>query len=281
MKSEFTGLGVALATPFDRNGAVDLAALGRLVERVVTGGADYIVALGTTAETPTLNHAERAAVAAFVREKTAGRVRLMLGMGGNDTSKLCAELKALDPTGWDAILTVAPYYNKPSQEGLFRHYAAVAEAAPRGVMMYNIPGRTGVNMTAETTLRIARRVPNIIGVKEASGNIDQIARVIDGAPEGFLVVSGDDAMTIEVVRRGGAGVISVMANAFPAEMRRVARGDGQAWAKLEKICPLLFAEGSPVGLKALLDALGVCGDTVRLPLVEASDALRNLIKERL
>lgn len=271
-----------MATPFDGTGAVDFAALGRLVERVIEGGADYIVALGTTAETPTLDHDERAAVAAAIREKAAKRVRLMLGMGGNDTAKLCAELRALDPRGWDAILTVAPYYNKPSQEGLYQHYRAVAEAAPLPVMMYNIPGRTGVNMTAETTLRIAREVPNITGVKEASGNIDQIARVLDGAPDGFAVVSGDDAMTLDVVARGGAGVISVMANAFPERMRRVARGEREAWeGQLAAICPLLFAEGSPVGLKALLAELGVCGDDVRLPLVAASPALRNLLSEEL
>ncbi len=281
MESKFKGVGVALVTPFDGEGNVDLEGLARLVDSVIEGGVDYLVALGTTAETPTLSHPERRAVAAFIREQNAGRVPLVIGMGGNDTAKLCAELRAFDPTGFDAVLSVTPYYNRPSQEGLFRHYRAVAEASPLPVILYNVPGRTGVNMSAETTLRIAAEVPNVIGVKEACGEISQMQDIIKGAPEGFLVLSGDDGMTLPLMSVGGHGVVSVLANAFPAEFSRMvhtARGSvakAQAvWADLEDVCHLLFAEGNPTGVKTALAVKGICRADVRLPLVEGSDRLR-------
>ncbi len=282
MEHKFKGVGVALVTPFDGQGRVDFEALGNLVDSVVEGGVDYLVALGTTAETPTLTHPERAAVAACIRERNAGRVPLVIGKGGNDTARLCAELREMDPAGFDAVLSVTPYYNKPSQEGLFRHYRAVAEASPLPVILYNVPSRTGINMSAETTLRIAREVPGVIAVKEACGEISQIKEIVENAPEGFLVISGDDAMTLSTMSVGGHGVISVLANAFPAEFSRmvhtaedksVARAQA-LWADLEEMCHLLFAEGSPTGIKTALSIKGICRPDVRLPLVEGSDRLR-------
>lgn len=276
-----------MVTPFDEAGGVDFAALGVLVDRVVRGGIDYVVALGTTAETPTLNHAERRQVADFIRTQVAGRVPIVIGMGGNDTAKLCAELRALDPTGLAAVLTVAPYYNKPTQEGLFQHYQAVAAASPLPVILYNIPGRTGVNMLPETTLRIAREVPNVIGIKEASGDLAQMEWIVREAPAGFVVLSGDDAMTLPLMAAGGHGVISVMANALPepfAKMVHTAQTAGVTaaqplWEALEPLCPLLFAEGNPTGVKAALSIQGVCRPDVRLPLVAASEGLRAAIRK--
>jgi 4-hydroxy-tetrahydrodipicolinate synthase len=286
MEGKFKGVGVALVTPFDESGAVDFAALDRLVDNVIEGGVDYLVALGTTAETPTLSHQERIRVADRIKQRNAGRVPLVMGKGGNDTVKLCEELRAMDPTGWDAVLSVTPYYNKPSQEGLYRHYRAVAEASPLPVILYNVPSRTGVNMSAETTLRIAREVPNVIGVKEACGEISQMQEIVKGAPEGFLVISGDDAITLSLISVGGHGVISVLANVLPEPLSRmvhtawgsVARAQA-VWADLEDVCHLLFAEGSPTGIKTALALKGVCRADVRLPLVEGSPRLREALQK--
>jgi 4-hydroxy-tetrahydrodipicolinate synthase len=288
MEAKFKGLGVALVTPFDERGRIDFEALGRLMESVIEGGVDYIVVLGTTAETPTLSHAERAEVAAFIRDRNAGRVPLVIGAGGNDTAKLCEQLHSLDPTGFDAVLSVTPYYNKPSQEGLYRHYRAVAEASPLPVILYNVPSRTGVNMSAETTLRIAREVSGVVAVKEACGEISQVQEIVKGAPEGFSVISGDDAMTLSIMSVGGAGVISVLANVVPEAVSRmvhtaqtsVARAQA-IWADLEELEHLLFAEGSPTGIKTALDIRGACRGTVRLPLVEGSPRLRAAIGQAL
>lgn len=285
MKAKFAGLGVALVTPFTHSGSIDFEALDRLVDSVIAGGVDYIVALGTTAETPTLSHAERVDAAAAIRRRAAGRVPLVMGMGGNDTAKLCADLRAADLSGFDAVLSVTPYYNRPSQEGLFQHYRAVAQASPLPVILYNVPSRTGVNMLAQTTLRIAREVANVIGVKEACGQMDQMKALIEGAPEGFLVLSGDDGMTIPCISSGGDGVISVIANAFPAEFSEVVRTMNHdverargLWARLEEVCRLLFTEGNPVGVKAALAIRGVCRADVRLPLVEASEELKKAME---
>jgi 4-hydroxy-tetrahydrodipicolinate synthase len=285
MTHKFTGLGVALVTPFDERGNIDFEALDRLVDSVVEGGVDYIVVLGTTAETHTLSQAERDAVARAIKERTAGRIPLVIGMGGNDTAKLCEQLRAFDPAGFDAVLSVTPYYNKPTQEGLFRHFKAVAEASPLPVILYNVPSRTGVNMSAETTLSLAREVPGIVAVKEACGDMEQIKELINGAPYGFSVLSGDDAMTLPLMSAGGHGVISVMANAFPeqfASMVHTAQksiAEAQAlWVGFEELCPMLFTEGNPTGIKALLSILGMCRADVRLPLVEGSARLREAMK---
>lgn len=286
--SMFKGIGVALVTPFDENGDIDFDALGRVVDSVTEGGVDYLVALGTTAETPTLTHLERAAVRNFIREHNAGRLPLVIGMGGNDTARLCAELRAFDPAGFDAVLSVTPYYNKPSQEGLYRHYMAVAESSPLPVILYNVPGRTGVNLAADTTLRLARESSNIIAVKEACGEISQMQEIVKGAPEGFLVISGDDGMTLPLMSVGGGGVISVLANAFPVECSRMVHtaagsiAKAQAvWADLEGMCRLIFAEGSPAGVKTALTVKGICRATVRLPLVEGSARLYRAMEKAL
>ncbi len=282
MENRFNGLGVALVTPFDKKCAIDTAALERLIDHVIEGGVDYIVALGTTAETPTLSHDERKEVANIIRNCTAGRVPLVIGMGGNDTAKLCAEIKTMDTEGFSAILSVAPYYNKPSQEGIFRHYQAVADSSPLPIILYNIPGRTGVNMTAATTLRIAHEIPNIIGMKEASGDIEQMREIIAGAPMGFVVLSGDDGMTLPLMKTGGGGVISVLANVLPRETAKMVRlatkgdfdGAEKIWAGLDEACGLLFAEGNPTGVKTALSVKKLCRADVRLPLVAGSDKLR-------
>lgn len=278
----FCGVGVALVTPFTADYKVDYPALERMVEHVVAGGVDYIVALGSTAEAATLRQEERAEVLRFIIERNAGRRPLVAGVGGNFTQSVAEQLRTMDFEGVDAILSVVPFYNKPSQEGLYRHFSAIAEASPRPVILYNVPGRTGTNMTSETTLRIARDNSNVIGIKEASGNMEQMQRIIDGRSEDFLVISGDDALTVELMRRGGDGVISVAANAFPelftgciglAAQGRFAEAE-RAFDSLREACEALFAEGNPTGVKCALSVMGLCGDKVRLPLTEGSTTLR-------
>ena len=285
--SALSGVGAAMITPFTREGRVDYQALARMIDYVIEGGVDYIVALGTTAETPTLYMPERAVIAMFITNQIAGRVPLVMGCGGNSTSEVLDQLREFDLRGADAILSVTPYYNKPSQEGLYQHFRTVSEHSPLPVILYNIPGRSGVNMTAETTLRIARDFPNVIGVKEASGNIEQIQQIIDARPEGFLVLSGDDGMTLEVMRRGGDGVISVAANAFPLRfmecVNRAKQGDfegaEQAYTCLDEAVKALFEEGNPVGVKCALAELGMIGPTMRLPLVEGTEQLHAKFRE--
>jgi 4-hydroxy-tetrahydrodipicolinate synthase len=265
------------------NGSVDFAAVAKVVDRVVEGGVDYIVVLGTTGETPTLTTDERKALIRFVRDRVGGRTGLVVGVGGNCTREVVATLKTWDLSGYDAILSVNPYYNKPNQEGLYQHFKAVAEASPLPVILYNIPGRTGVNMTPETIARLATDCKNIIGVKEASGNLEQMERVRSLAPADFLLISGDDGLTVEVIKRGGVGVISVLANIYPAETVQIVNlaleGDFDgATCLIERAEPFiasLFEEGNPVGIKCALAVKGVCRDTMRLPLVAGSEALRS------
>lgn len=287
----FKGLGVALVTPFMPNGAIDFAAVAKIVDNLVKGGVDYILVLGTTGETPTLSTDERKALIRFVRDRVAGRVALMVGIGGNCTHDVVACLKHWDLRGYSAILSVNPYYNKPNQEGLYQHFKAIAEASPLPVMLYNIPGRTGVNMAPETIARLANDCQNIIGVKEASGNLEQMEQIKALTDEEFLLISGDDGLTVEVIKRGGAGVISVLANGYPAETKEVVTlalnnhtdEAEQKLKALDGIISSLFEEGNPVGIKSLLHLKGVCSDTMRLPLVSGSEALqakmKNLIAE--
>ena len=282
----FKGLGVALVTPFMENGAVDFAALAKIVDNLVEGGVDYILVLGTTGETPTLTTDERKALVRFVRERVAGRVALMVGIGGNCTRDVLATLKGWDLSGYSAVLSVNPYYNKPNQEGLYQHFKAIAEASPLPVMLYNIPGRTGVNMTPATIARLAADCDNIIGVKEASGDLEQMAEIRALTPSDFLLISGDDGLTVEVVKRGGVGVISVLANAYPAETKEVvtlalAGNIEEAEQKLnalDGIISALFEEGNPVGIKTALYTKGICTNTMRLPLVSGSEALQAKMK---
>lgn len=274
-------MGVAMITPFNEDGSIDFQSLGKMIDYVIEGGVDYIVALGTTAETPTLYIPERVEVAAFVTKHIAGRVPLVIGVGGNSTSEVLDQLREIDLSGADAILSVTPYYNKPSQEGLYQHFKRVSEASPLPIILYNIPGRSGVNMLPATTLRIAQDMPNVIGIKEASGKIDQIEEVIRGRKEGFLVLSGDDGMAVDVMRRGGDGVISVAANLFPMQfgecVKLAAEGKfdkaDEVYAPYDEVVQALFAEGNPTGVKCALKAKGLIGGTMRLPLVEGSKAL--------
>ena len=282
----FKGLGVALVTPFMENGAVDFAAVARIVDNLVDGGVNYILVLGTTGETPTLTKDERKALIRFVRERVAGRVHLMVGIGGNCTHDVITTLRTWDLSGYDAVLSVNPYYNKPNQEGLYQHFKAISEASPLPVMLYNIPGRTGVNMTPETIVRIAASCDNVIGVKEASGDLAQMAKIKELLPSDFLLISGDDGLTVDIVKLGGDGVISVLANAYPNKTKEFVdlalQGEtDKANEKLhafDNIISALFEEGNPVGIKTLLHAKGSCLNTMRLPLVSGSEALLEKIK---
>ena len=280
VQNKIKGVGVALITPFN-NYSVDYEALERMVNHVIEGGVDYIVALGSTAETATLSLEERQQVYDFIVEHTAGRVPIVVGMGSNNTQELVEQLRSFDMHDAVAILSVVPYYNKPSQEGIYRHYMAVTEASPVPVILYNVPGRTGVNMTAETTLRLAHASDKIVAVKEASGDINQMQRIIDGAPENFLVISGDDGITVELIKRGGHGVISVAANGFAHDFcacihEAMAGNIDEAAATLKSFqepIDLLFKEGNPTGIKTMTHTMGLTRSEVRLPLVEGSDAL--------
>lgn len=270
-----TGMGVALITPFKQDKSVDFPALARLLEDIIQNKADYIVVLGTTAETATLTEDEKKAVKEFVIERVNRRVPLVLGVGGNNTKALTDYLKENDLSAFNAILSVVPYYNKPSQEGIYQHYKAIAEASPIPVILYNVPGRTGVNMTAETTLRLARDFENIIGIKEASGNITQMDDIIKNKPTDFMVISGDDGITFPLITLGAVGVISVIGNAFPKEFSRMVRlalhGQYdqalQIHHKFTELFSLLFVDGNPAGVKCLLNAKGMIENELRLPLV--------------
>lgn len=279
------GVGVALITPFN-NYEVDYPALERMVDYVIAGGVDYIVALGSTAETATLSLKERDKVLRSIVEHTNGRVPIVAGMGSNNTADLVEQLHSFNLNDVVAILSVVPYYNKPSQEGIYRHFMAVAEASPVPVIIYNVPGRTGLNMTATTTLRLAHATPKIVAIKEACGNIEQMQAILDGRPEGFLILSGDDGLTVELVKRGGDGVISVAANSLPERfcgcVHRAMEGNiATAESEMAELTPaidLLFKEGNPTGVKSMTAAMGLTRSEVRLPLVEGSISLMEDIK---
>ena len=280
----FTGTGVALITPFRRSQeTVDFTKLEALIEKIVTSGVDYIVALGTTSEAATMTESERSAVQEFIVETVGGRVPIMLGLGGNNTLSLTDTLARTNFEGISGLLSVTPYYNKPNQRGLMAHYRSVAEASPVPVVMYNVPGRTGVNLSAETTLALAAECPNIIGIKEASGNMQQVMEILRQRPAGFRVISGDDSLTFPMMALGADGVISVMANALPQEMSQMVhfalKGDYKRALLLHnRMLPLMnaiFDEGNPTGIKALLEADGAISNILRLPLVKASKQLSN------
>lgn len=269
------GMGVALITPFRHDKSIDYDALARLLEYQIKNGVDYLVVLGTTAETATLTAEEKAGVRNYVAQRVAGRVPLVIGIGGNNTMAIVDELRTTDLSAFSAVLSVVPYYNKPSQEGIFRHYEAIANASPLPVILYNVPGRTGVNMTAETTLRLAAEFPNIVGIKEASGNFSQIDEIIKRKRDDFMVISGDDGITFPLITLGAVGVISVIGNAFPREFSRMVRlaleGDYQRALSIHhrftELFSLLFVDGNPAGVKCLLHAMGYIDNELRLPLV--------------
>lgn len=270
------GMGVALITPFRPDKSIDFDALARLLEYQIKNGVDYLVVLGTTAETPALTAEERLVVRDFVARRVAGRVPLVLGCGGNCTAAVIEELSRVPVDDYCAVLSVVPYYNKPSQEGIYQHYAAIAKASPLPVVLYNVPGRTGVNMTAETTLRLAREFPDtIIAIKEASGNITQMDDIIKHKPDDFMVISGDDGITFPLITLGAVGVISVIGNAFPKEFAKMVRlalaGDYDSARTIHhrftELFSLLFVDGNPAGVKSALNAMGFIDNELRLPLV--------------
>jgi len=284
------GMGVALVTPFRKDKAVDFEALDRLLDFHLENGTDYIVALGTTAETPTLSESEKSEIVSAVVRKIGGRMPIVMGVGGNNTAGVVQQLKTLNFDGVDAILSVTPYYNKPTQEGLFQHYRAISGASPRPVILYNVPGRTGVNLTAETTLRIARECKNVVAIKEASGNLDQIRAIITGAPEGFKVISGDDATTIDIVESGGIGVISVFGNAYPKQMNdlvhdalkgKIDEARKRMKTHFDELFRLMFVDGNPAGVKCVLHEMGLIENELRLPLVPVTENTRKLIVEEM
>ena len=274
------GLGTALITPFDVEGKVDYAALERLLDTQLKGFVDYIVVLGTTGEAATMTEDEKREVRTFIRQYVNGRLPLVLGVGGNNTAAVCESLRTIDLTGFEAILSVCPYYNKPNQEGLFQHFCKVAEASPLPVILYNVPGRTGVNLQPETVIRIWEAQPEkIVGIKEASGNLEQIKHLIDLAKGKLLVISGDDGIACEVMEAGGAGLISVASNAFAEDFWHIVHDkDAALQAKYAEMVRLLFAEGNPVGIKAVMAQKGIIGNYLRLPLVPASKELQAEIK---
>lgn len=267
-----------MVTPFTPGGQVDYKALERLVAHVTAGGVDFLVALGTTAETATLTADEKRDVLACVKGANGGKLPLVVGIGGNCTAEVVRTFGQYDLEGVEAILSVTPYYNKPTQEGLFQHYRVLAAEAPRPLILYNVPSRTGVNMSAETTLRLAHGVKNILGTKEACGSAAQIACILRDRPEGFRVISGDDGMTLAIMAMGGDGVISVAANAFPFAMAALAKGDAAMHLRLLEVIDALFEEGNPAGVKAALALKGICESQVRLPLMPASGPLREKMK---
>ena len=284
-------MGVALITPFSENGDVDYKALIRLVDYVIKNGADFLCVLGTTAETPTLTTEEKVSIKRIVVEQVNGRVPILLGCGGNNTQAVIDSLKNDDLTGVDAILSVVPYYNKPSQEGIYQHYKAIASSTDMPIVLYNVPGRTGVNMTAETTLRIAKEFKNVIAIKEASGNITQMDDIIKNKPENFDVISGDDGITFPLISLGAVGVISVIGNAFPREFSRMTRlalqGDYANALKIHhqftELFKLLFVDGNTAGVKAMLNAMGFIENKLRLPLVPTRittfEKMRTILQE--
>ncbi len=290
-QNKFRGLGIALITPFKSDGSIDTDALLNLVDYQIRSGADFLCIMGTTAETPTLSGEEKQMIKQLVVQRVAGRIPLLMGCGGNNTAAIVNELKTGDWTGIDGVLSVCPYYNKPSQEGLYQHFRAVALASPVPVVLYNVPGRTGVNMTADTTLRLARDFENIVAIKEASGNITQMDDIIKNKPDRFDVISGDDGITFPLITLGAVGVISVIGNALPAEFSRMVRlalhGDyAGALAihhKFTELFKLLFVDGNPAGVKAMLHAMGMIENQLRLPLVPTRlttmEAISGILRE--
>jgi 4-hydroxy-tetrahydrodipicolinate synthase len=277
---KFKGAGVALVTPFQESGSVDYPALERVIEHVIQGGVNYLVVQGTTGETAVLTKEEKKKVLAFVKKTNKGRLPIVFGIGGNNTQEVIDTIHQTDFTGVEGVLSVSPYYNKPSQGGIIAHYEAIADVCPVPVILYNVPGRTMSNMLAETTLELAKH-PNIIGMKEASGNLEQCMQIAHRKPDDFLLISGDDLMTTAMRAIGAEGVISVMANAYPRIMASIIHGNEResrdSTFSLLEINPLMYEESNPVGVKFLMNYMGLCKEQVRLPLMNASASLKNRI----
>jgi 4-hydroxy-tetrahydrodipicolinate synthase len=289
LRTALKGTGVALVTPFKKDMEVDFDALGRILDFTITTGVDYIVSLGTTGETPTLDTEEKFDIINFTFEKVHGRVPVVIGVGGNNTKEVMENLQSYPLEKAAAVLSTSPYYNKPSQEGIYQHYKNLADASPKPVILYNVPGRTGSNITAATTLKLAAEVENIAGIKEASGNMVQCMHILKDRPSDFLVVSGDDHLTLPLLACGMDGVISVAANCFPGDFSNMVRyclaGDFEAARILHYTClrgnDLLFAENNPAGVKAFLHELGLIENVLRLPLVPLSAGIHQQVKDYL
>ncbi len=285
-KSIFRGTGVAVVTPFKNDGSIDFPALTKVIEHIIKGKCEYIVVMGTTGESPALSKDEKKQVLQHALRTINGRVPVVYGIGGNNTSEVVQQLITTDLVGVSGILSVSPYYNKPNQRGLYEHYKEVAEASPLPVILYNVPGRTAMNVTAETTLRLAHDFPRIAAIKEASGNLEQIMAILNGRPDDFLVISGDDLLTLPMIACGADGVISVVANAYPKQfsemVRRCLAGDFNAAQPLHyqlmRITQLFFADGNPGGVKVSLELQKLCKANLRLPLYPVNDAVKQAIR---
>ena len=286
LRQQLRGTGVALITPFRADFTIDYDAFAKVIDYVINGGVEYVVSLGTTGETPTLNKEEKIALANFTYDKVAGRVPVVVGIGGNNTAELLEELKTFPLDKAVAVLSASPYYSKPSQEGLFEHYKALAGVSPKPILLYNVPGRTGRNLNAATTLRLAKEVKNIAGIKEASGDMAQCMEILRDKPADFLVVSGDDALTLPQIACGMEGVISVAANSFPRlftdMVRNCLKGDFKGAKELnDKLIQgyeFLFSENNPAGVKAAMAEMKLIGNYLRLPVVPVSEGLQQKIK---
>ena len=287
MNTMFKGTGVAIVTPFRKYGTIDFGSLEKLIEHIITNNVDFIVVLGTTGESVTLSHDEKNAVIDFVCETAGGRVPVVIGVGSNNTEHVIKDLRSLNLTKGDGILSVAPYYNKPQPKGLYNHFKNIASASPLPVILYNVPGRTGSNIPADITLQLAYDIDNIVAIKEASGNFPQIETILRERPENFNVLSGDDPLTLPLIALGAEGVISVTANAFPKEfsdMVNYALGSNFPEArklhyKLKDVMDALFADGNPAGIKAALDSMGFINNNLRLPLVKVNKSVNSQIKK--
>ena len=283
------GMGVALITPFKEDKSIDFDALTRLLEFHIKSGTDYLVVLGTTAETSTLTWEERDAIVRFVVSYVKDKLPIIVGMGGNNTKTLVEEIKAFNFEGVHSILSVTPYYSKPTQEGLFQHYKTLSDASPLPIVLYNVPGRTGVNMEAKTTIRIAQSCANVIGIKEAHTDIQQVKDIVEQAPKRFSIVSGDDPMTVELIKQGGVGVISVLGNAFPKEFGVIVNDAlkedfdkaENSFKQIEQCCDLLFVENNPAGVKCALHIMGCIENQLRLPLVPVSGETEMALRQEL
>jgi len=284
MRSVLRGTGVALATPFNKDGSVDYEGVTGLVNFCIENSVEYLVVLGTTAESATLSKEEKKKLTSHIVTVNANRLPLVIGIGGNNTAEVVREMQETDLSGFDAILSVVPMYNKPTQEGLYQHYKLINDKAPLPVLLYNVPSRTGVNMIAETTLRLAQ-LANIIGIKEAVGDFEQVLKILKDCPKDFLVLSGDDTMALPAVMAGGDGVISVVGQGFPKEFSEMIRlglagNNKEAFELLYQLMPAIdyaFEEGNPAGIKNILKHKGICQDVLRLPLVPVSDRLSQKI----
>jgi 4-hydroxy-tetrahydrodipicolinate synthase len=287
LRSKFTGTGIAIVTPFNADGTIDWKSFSQMIEFWIKGKVEYLVVLGTTGESATIHGKEKQEVFSFVAKEVAGRVPLVAGIGGSDTNEVLQGYKNFDLKGYDAILTASPAYNKPNQEGIFQHYKVLDAAAPLPIIMYNVPSRTGQNVSGETTVRIAKECKNIFATKEACGNFDQINYILKNKPADFMVISGDDPITLQMIAAGTEGLISVVANAYPAEYSEMVRlclkGDFKEAQKIHykytDIIASMFAEGSPSGVKAYLHEMGLCGNTFRLPVWKVSDAHHQKIRD--